>query len=80
MTFTKNDFKTSDLAIVAYLWGEGCQLSRITSDGTKKFFVFDKSSLLSELVEVYWNRGARVEPLQYFSSLREVKNLIYRSN
>lgn len=80
MTFTKDTFRTSDLALVAFLWSEGCQLSQVTSDGEKKIFVFEKSTFLSELIDAYWSRSARIEPLQYFSSLREVKNLIYRSN
>jgi hypothetical protein len=76
MNTTLPGFRTSDLALSAFLFASGTSLINVDrSDLQRVVFVFDppKPELLSD-----WQSGdATVKALAYFRALRELKAKLY---
>ncbi len=77
---SKHDDKyiyTYDLSLATFLY---ClfpisYLSRENND--KVSIAFDNTRELVEMMELYWNRSARVDPQLFFQSLKLLKSRIY---
>ena len=72
-------YKSSDLATVAFLYLSGHSLIEVenTKFG-KAFFVFRNSIKLERDLESFWQKDARVEPQEYFDSIKKIKTRIYQ--
>ncbi len=70
----------TDLALASYLLTEGCELTGITRDGRggKVFFVFAKDDRMDNLIMAFYNRHAKVDPLTFAETLRNLKALIHQ--
>ena len=68
-----NYFKTADLALAAAinLFQPLETLDR--SDSRKVLFIFPNNKQTKNIIESYWKRQLKVEPLDYFNSLRSIK-------
>lgn len=72
-------FKSSDLSLIAMLQVFGYQIEKIERNNSEKvIFAIQQDDKLSELVQAFWSRSLKVEPLQYFESLKVVKSRIYQ--
>ncbi len=73
------DFVTRDILLAATLLSHEIPLRDINRTSPKQsFFVFDRSERLNEIVERFWARRERVEPLALGEQLRYLKSLIYQ--
>ena len=43
-------------------------------------FFFKKDKKLDEIVNKYWNKKLRVDPLAYYMQIRSMKNMIYEQS
>lgn len=73
-------YKSSDLAIVAFLYLLGHTLIEVknTKFG-KSFFIFKNSKKLERDLEDFWQKDAKVEPQEYFDSIKKIKTRIYQN-
>jgi hypothetical protein len=75
----KDFFKSSDLSLIAALQLYGYQVVAMDrSNSEKVVFVIERDEKLSELIQAFWSRSLRVEPLAYFESLKNIKARIYQ--
>jgi len=73
------DYKTTDLSLVAVVQLYGFNIEEIDrSDPRRIIFVIDRSDELDNLVQAFWSRSLRVDPLAYFESIKVVKSRIYQ--
>jgi hypothetical protein len=72
--------KTNDLYLAGYLLASGFSLESHIRQGTSTVFCFNESDKLNKLVEDYFNVKGAVNPLQYGSALRILKNIIYQKD
>jgi len=70
-------YKTSDLALAATicLWYSLDSVDQTNPHKVK--FQFLRNKQLDELIESFWKRALRVEPLAYFNQLKILKGQIY---
>ena len=68
--------KLSDIALVTYLVCEGFKIKRIEKDRNKikSLFVFDETQELKDATLTYFNREAKIEPIQFSETLRNLKS------
>lgn len=72
-------FTTKDLLLAATLLVNGLPLRDVDRTNPKQsFFVFDRSKELEAIVERFWARRERIEPLALGEQLRYLKSLIYQ--
>ena len=71
-------FKSSDLSLVALLRLYDYRVVGTERIGTKTFFVFQASARLESIVNQFWNNELKVSPLKYFDSLKSSKSYIYK--
>jgi len=79
-TYSTNDFfSTPDLSIAAYLVTIGFPLDHLDkSNRNKVVFSFYRDDGLDEAIQAFWaDSGASVSPLQYFNTIKTLKNRIY---
>ncbi len=73
-----NYFQTADLSLTATLalW---CPIEAIdkTQNPRKAIFVFKKTPALTNLVDSYWRGSLRVDPNEFFNSLKAIKVRLY---
>ncbi len=73
----ENDFfKTTDLALATVIF-LSCPLEAIDRSGRKAAFIFKRTTELDELIQSYWRRELKVEPIAYFEALRLIKARLY---
>lgn len=72
----KNEHKTTDLALAAYI-NITMPIIRLEWLDRRASFVFPKSKLTEKLITGYKNRQAKVEPLEYFNSIKNLKGRLY---
>jgi hypothetical protein len=72
-------FKTSDIALVAYLKAKGHKIQNIDrSKGNGKcIFLFEPHPEIDALVLKFFNGQCTVEPMDFLEQTRRVKALIY---
>lgn len=74
-----NYHKETDLLTSAVLAYNNFQIKEINKIGFNKFeFCFEKSDKLSDLMNSYWNHELKVEPIDFFNTLKELKKRIYQ--
>lgn len=74
---TNNQFKTSDIALVAVL-ALAAPVERIDKANPRRVeFVFLNKPELQETIEKFWRGELRVDPRTYFESLRMLKARLY---
>ena len=67
-------FSTTDLSLAAYLKVKGFRLLKVDrNDNGKGLFVFEDRSNREELILVFLNQDARVEPISYIETQRNLK-------
>lgn len=70
-------FATADLSLAAVinLW---FPLDSVNKLDNKKFeFLFYRNSEIDKIVDAYWRGELKVEPKQYFATLKILKSRIY---
>lgn len=70
-------FETPDLALAAYLRVMGLKIKKIYSRGNKAIFSFIDISERKVWIDDYFNGKARVDPLVYKDTLRNLKTYTY---
>lgn len=72
-------YKTTDLSLIAVLQIFGYSIQKMNKDesGKATFFIKEDKGL-QKLIQAFWSRSLRVEPLAYFESLKIVKSRIYQ--
>jgi hypothetical protein len=80
----KIPYKTSDLALAAYLALQGYNFELADDDVKygKKVFCFERKTgkKIEDEVAAYQRRETRVDPRQYFDSISNLKARIYERN
>ena len=71
-----NLYNTTDLPLAAYLTYRGHRISDIVRDGNRCTFVIAPCPE-DEIVNDFFIGKATVNPLEYFSKIKGIKNLIY---
>lgn len=70
-------FETPDLALAAYLRIMGLKIRKIYSRGNKAIFSFIDISERKVWIDDYFNGKAKVDPLVYKDTLRNLKTYTY---
>lgn len=71
-------FKTTDICLAAFFLTEGQELKGINKDFSKRgTFLFPKTEECLNLVSIFSQMDARVEPMSYQASLKQLKHLLY---
>lgn len=72
-------FKSSDLSLVATIQLFGIQIQEMDRSNPERIvFVIEKSEKLNSLIQAFWSRSLKVEPLSYFEALKATKSRIYQ--
>ncbi|MBM2820827.1 MAG: hypothetical protein HW405_587 [Candidatus Berkelbacteria bacterium] len=66
-------FKTADLALASAINLFQPLESLDRTDSRKVLFIFPNNEQTEKIVDSYWKRQLKVEPLDYFNSLRSIK-------
>ena len=74
---TSKPFSTSDLALSSALLCLGYQLREIQKTTPRAFFLFERTSELEGVAEMYWAGDLQVDPKKYFNCLKEIKTRLY---
>lgn len=75
----KKHFKSSDLSLVATIQLYGIQIQKMDRSNPERIvFVIKESEKLNSLVQDFWSRNLKVEPLSYFESLKVIKSRIHQ--
>lgn len=74
-------FKTKDLCLAATLETIGFNVSKLTMLKDKKegTFWFAESPELDIAIKNYWDKKLKVEPRDFFVTIKGLKNRIYQS-
>jgi len=77
----ENDyFKTSDICLASSLCCCGYVVEAIDkNEPSKAIFFFKRNEQLDEVLQLYFTHQLKVEPLSFFSFLRELKTRIYHT-
>ena len=79
MNMKTSNFETSDISLCATLHTLGFTLDFVDrTHPSKAVFVFSRKEGLDEAIQRYWAHSLLVDPLAYFSSLKEVKDRLYQ--
>jgi hypothetical protein len=73
------DEKISDLALASYLCVIGHRIISTEPAGNKIIFLFERSNSLEADILAFYNRMARVDPLSFAETMRNLKALVLRS-
>jgi hypothetical protein len=72
-------FETRDFYLACFLRCSGYALHGLRSEGQRKVFIFeDRASRRSDVVGFY-NDTARIRPLAFVSSIKDMKGLLYNA-
>ena len=70
-------FRSSDLALVAFLVLRFAVVEIDRSTPKRAVFVFQKSEELEQQVNLFWAGQIKIEPRAYFESIKGIKTRIY---
>jgi hypothetical protein len=77
---TNNDyFETSELSLASALLCSGYKLVIVERRNPKSIFLFERSEFLDQAIQGFWAGEMRLEPKQYFNSIKEVKSRLYQN-
>ncbi len=72
-------FRTSDLSLVAVLQLQDYRIEMMDRSNPQKIvFIIKQDDVLNELIQAFWSRSLKVEPLAYFESIKSIKARIYQ--
>lgn len=76
---SQNDyFFTSDLTLCVTLCYFGRKIEAVDRENSLKVqFYFKRNADLDKLIEGFWKKELLVEPIAFFSLIKEIKSLIY---
>jgi hypothetical protein len=76
----ENDFfQTTDMALIASLYHFGYKIDAIDKrNPSRVIFLVRRDKKLDELVQGFWEHSLKVDPLNYFNSLKEIKTRLYQ--
>lgn len=79
-TLKESDFfKSSDLSLISTLQLYGYSIEAMDRSNLEKIvFVIKRDKELDNLIQSFWSRNLKVEPLAYFESLKNIKSRIYQ--
>jgi hypothetical protein len=69
-------FATEDLGLAAYLYGQGCALSRIRRLGDRRVFVFHPGSA-AETKRYWYEEGHHMPVNKYVHALRTIRRMAW---
>lgn len=72
-------YETKDLYLSGYLIAMGLQLQSHAKVNGNTIFRFEQTDKLKEFVQQYYNMSSLVNPQQYGSALKVLKNVLYQS-
>jgi len=76
----KKTFETTDMSLIAALCCNGYLMSGIDKSNPRKvIFSVDSDDQLDAVLQLFWSHQLKVEPMAYFSCLKEIKSRIYSS-
>lgn len=71
-------YQTSDLALCNTLVSLNYQIEFIERNGDqRKVFYIKRDGNLDKIIEQYWTRQLRIEPIAYCNNLKNIKARIY---
>ena len=73
-------FESADLSLVAALCCHGFRVETIQKKtyGNRSVFLLLREKGLDDCVQAFWAHSLQVDPLSYFSILRELKTRLYQ--
>lgn len=75
-----NEFKTSDIALGATLYSMGFSLNLVERENeARATFCFKRDELIDEVVQQYFSRSVRIEPMTFSASLKALKTRLYHT-
>lgn len=77
MASNDNSYRTSDIYYAAYLKVAGVPMVSVGREGSRVFFLFEKTEGILDLQREYYNRNSRIVALDYADEIRNMKNLTY---
>lgn len=73
-----NTFETTDLHLASVLLSLGYTLDCIDKrEPHKAIFLFLRDDKLDEIIQSFWARALKIEPLSLLTSLKLIKNRLY---
>ncbi len=72
-----NTFDTRDFYLACFLHTEGIRLSGHSRDGSRVIFHFKLTEETENLVDKYFRMDAEVNPIEYSSSIKHLKHVMY---
>jgi hypothetical protein len=77
----ENDlYKTTDIALCSAVCCYGYHIEAIDKQNpSKAVFLIEKDEQLDNLIKSYFSHQLRVDPLEFFNFLKEIKTRIYNS-
>ena len=78
----ENEFlKSSDLSLIATLQLYDYPINAMDrSNPDKIIFIIKRDAEIEDLIQAFWTRQLRVEPIAFFESLKLTKSRIYQNN
>ena len=71
-------FRSSDISLSSALCCLGYQIEAVDKQNpAKAIFLIRRDENLDELVKLYFTHQLKVEPLDFFNSLKEIKTRLY---
>ncbi len=77
----ENDsFETGDMPLAALLAYCGYSIEAIDkSDHLRAEFTFGRDEKMAGIIQLYWRKQLKVEPIRYFSCIKEIKSRLHNS-
>ena len=69
-------YKTTDMALATVL-SMNFPVRELINKNGRGTFIFDNTDELQELVNAFWNKQIKVEPIALFDALKSIKNRLY---
>jgi len=78
-TLESEYFQSSDLSLIAAIQLYGYQVEKMDRSNSEKIiFIVRRDAELDNILNAFWSRSLKVEPLGYFESLKAIKSRIYQ--
>ena len=76
----RNNYKTKDFQLSAYLLSKGCTLLTHSKENNITSFIFEYDRTTEDLINDYYNLQAIVEPMAYANSQRQLRSILNSTN
>ena len=78
---SQDSYQVSDIYFAAFLRTKGCNLLGSKKDGSRTFFLFEKTPQLKDLKTHYYNKSAESEvaALDFANNVKDLKSICYMS-